>query len=105
MGGSSSRRASTVTGDHTACKCLVDKGRYHVLSDAHYNPSLGIYDSSDLDFNIPMMVVNLEEGDVPPANVVDRTVTGREAANVVDRTVTGCEAAKRTPEHILQWAY
>ena len=44
-----------------------------------------------------MMMDNLEEGDVPLANVVDRTITGREAADVADQTITGCAAAKRTP--------
>ena len=61
---------ATVTGAHKACPCLVSEGRYHALSDAVYYLSFGTYDPSDLDFNIPMMMVTGEEGGVPLANVV-----------------------------------
>ena len=60
------RCASTSTGDHTACQSLVSRGRYHAISEAHYDPYLGGYDSSDLDFDIPMLMVNVSKaGDVP----------------------------------------
>ena len=71
VNGCPSRCASTSTGDHTACQCFVSRGRYHAISEAYYDPYLGDYDSSDLD---PMLMVNIEEGDVPPKAVAAATV-------------------------------
>ena len=54
-----------------------------------FNPRVGSYGSSDFDFDIPMLMINLEDGDVSPVNVVDQTVTG-------------CEATKKKPEDIIE---
>ena len=64
-GNGPTRHVATVTGAHKACPCHVNTGRYHALSDAHYDPGPETYYSSDLDFDIPMMMVIGEEGDVP----------------------------------------
>ena len=61
VSGCPSRCASTFTGDHTACQSLVSRGRYHAISEAYYDPYLGDYDSSDLDFDILMLMVNIEK--------------------------------------------
>lgn len=44
----------------------IHKGRYGVFSDCNYNPVFSDYDPSDFDLDIPMLVADREEGDVPP---------------------------------------
>ena len=42
---------------HTACPCHIHKGRYGALSDDNYD--------LDVDYDLPMMMLRCEEGDVP----------------------------------------
>ena len=91
------------TGKGPACQCHITKGRYHGVSDANYNPIFGDYDPSDLDFDfdIPIMMTNLEGGDVPPNTHGARSAIG-DGVNVVDQTSIGCEATKRKPEDMIK---
>ncbi len=47
---------ATGTGACTTCPCYINKGRYGVLLDTSY----------DIDYDLSIMMISLEEGDVPP---------------------------------------
>ena len=59
-------RGRGVSFTDTPCPGPTYLGRYGALADTGYDPTFSDYNPSDLDYDLPMLMVSPHEGDVPP---------------------------------------